>query len=489
MENYSTDVIVIGSGGAGLRAAIAAAQGGAKCLLISRSTPGLATATTISNGVFGSSGFGMSEEEYTRATLETGYHLNDPELVSILSNEAPVRLREVRDRGARFTEGRPGVVTVRMPPDSGREVVDVLIKWAEAEGVQMLNWCTVARLLTYEGVCCGITGVRKDGETLTITAKAVVLCSGGASALFKHHDNPFTNIGDGYAMARDAGATLKDMEFDQFYPLIANEPHLPRLLIQPFLAEAGRIVNDRGEDILQKYGLNGAEPVALRARDKTSRVIHEEYRSGSQVYLDLRHLKDRDWQNGFAHNVQDRLESLFNTKERMIRILPVAHFTIGGIVIDQWGRTGVDGLFAAGEVACGVHGANRMGGNALSETLVFGFRAGKAAAEFCRTRPSPLPGAPGPLPGLAFQGVHTPRKMLQMIKDVMWNHCGAIRNAAGLSTALKAVGELQQQGIRCDNAKDLALAAAVSNGLSTARIIVESALNRKESVGAHFRED
>jgi fumarate reductase (CoM/CoB) subunit A len=357
----------------------------------------------------------------------------------------------------------------------------------------MIDWHTVATISTGDGAVTGCVAIGRDGRQLFINAKAVIICTGGASALYKFHDNPTAILGDGYALAHRAGARLKDMEFIQFYPLIACEPHAPRMLILPFLADAGFIINDKHENLLEKYGLAEVESIAINARDRLSQALFKECLSGNSLYLDLTMLGEKGWNNPLGHDVRESFKRLYQVDTKPMRITPGAHFTIGGIVIDDRARTGVEGLFAAGESACGLHGANRMGGNALSETLVFGYRAGTAAARYCRERPDKS--GPGPSPSNSFDpfgysgGKHLPRQALDMVRETLWNLCGPVRRKEGLLQALKSIQTLKDEGLRCQDASQLSQAVAVSNGIETAQAIVQGALDRKESIGAHYRED
>ncbi len=491
MDELLSDVVVIGSGGAGLRAAIAAREEGCKVVVLSKCTPGLATCTAVSNGAFGASGYGMSEDQHYNATMEVGYHLNNPALVLALCQDAPTRLHELKQKGARFKESHTGVVVLRRPPDSGREAVNTLLVWARTCGVDFLNWVTAARLITEEGRVKGCIAFRMDGRPLIVRTKALIMCTGGASAIYKFHDNPSTIVGDGYALAHQAGAILEDMEFVQFYPLIALEPHAPKTLIQPFLGDTGRIVNDRGEDLLAKYGLTEAKPVAIKARDTMSRAMYKEYLEGSTVHLDLRDLSEDEWSNPFAHNVREEFVRYFRAHLKPVRMMPVAHFSIGGVVIDDSGKTTVKGLFAAGEIACGLHGANRMGGNALSETLVFGYRAGVSAARFAKQarKTGTIRAAILFDPAPYTVGKWRSAEALRILRQIMWNDVGPIRTRKGLTHALEKIDRLTAEGVRSTNGRELGMAVAITNSLSTARAIAEGALARTESIGAHYRED
>lgn len=492
MDRYDTDVVIVGSGGAGLRAAIAAAQEGQRVLVVSKCSTGLASSTLLSGGVYASGGFGTGTAEHEKNTLETGYFLNNPQLVRTLSEEAPQRIRELWVRGAAFTETGGGVVSDGIYFARGRSSVEVLLQWARQVGVEMMDWTCLAELITIDGRAAGFTAITAGGKLFEIRAGAVVLCTGGASALFRFHDNPVTNIGDGYAIAETAGARLQGMEFIQFYPLATGEPGLPRIILLAFFAERGRIVNDRGEDIIEKYGLSELRPIAVRARDQLTRAMVRELRSGRGVYLDLRTFSERDWASPLSANMRPVLEKRFRCSERPFAIIPVAHHTMGGLVVDTDGRTTLPGLFAAGEAVWGVHGANRMGGNGLTETLVFGHRAGSAAAlcalrhrDLARTRLERTYFKEPPLSGDGLP----PSLVLKTLKDIMWDCCGPVRDKRGLSAGIREVERLEKQPFCCRDSTGLSAAVAVRSALLTAKAILKAALERKQNVGAHFRED
>lgn len=359
----------------------------------------------------------------------------------------------------------------------------------------MTNRITAVSLLVSGGTIGGCVGVTAEGKTVVIRAAAVVLCSGGASALYRFHDNPVFNIGDGYAMASAAGAAMKDMEFVQFYPLVIHAPRLPRIIAPPSLADKGRIVNDAGEDIVEKYGLADLRPVAMRGRDKLSIAIYKEMMKGQKVYVDARAIRSSDSSLEFsAVETMRFLEARYRSLNGLFPVIPCAHFTIGGVVIDGEGRTSCEGLFAAGEAACGVHGANRMGGNALTETLVFGYRAGHGAAAFAQENKQKRTGHGEPEYLLKsrkndWAGKHGARAALAVLRDAMWEHCGPVRHSAGLAAGLEKVATLKEEGIHSDEPRGLAFSCAVRNSLDTATMIIEGALKRKESLGAHCRED
>ena len=482
-------MVVIGSGGAGLRAACAAAAEGRRTLLVSRGSPALGSATLLSDGFFSSTGPGMSAAEHERLTMETGYHRNKPELVKVLVEEARPRIEELARRGARFQEENGGMRVPRRTWPTGMGILTTLKAWAEEAGVSSVGWTTVVDLLMDEDRVAGCYALAK-GKPLLILAGATILCTGGASALFLLHDNPITSLGDGYAMAARAGVALEDMEFIQFYPLITNQPGTPRTLIMPPLTDLGKLINDKEEDLVEKYGLAPFRPLGLRARDRLSRALFQEHLAGRRVFLDLRMMTEGDWQDPAAGTgLKTLFETRYHSHTAPVSITPAAHFTMGGIPIDEHGKTTVAGLFAAGEVTCGLHGANRLGGNALSETLVFGARAGMAAAMSAR----PLSGggekAAEAFAGTALSSGDSPSTILTRIKETLWKYCGPVRTGEGLARGTDILNALEERALGARTPGEASLRASVRNAFFVARRILEAARARKESLGAHYRED
>jgi succinate dehydrogenase/fumarate reductase flavoprotein subunit len=287
------------------------------------------------------------------------------------------------------------------------------------------------------------------------------------------------------------------MEFAQFYPLIMAEPDLPAYLIPPYLELVGKLYNDQDQSIHEKYGLT-EKPAALKARDRLSRALFTEIEvEASKVYLDLRGVTREDWcTNLFAAEFWDLFTGRCRVLERPVSICPAAHFSMGGLSIKADCSTTVDGLYACGEAAGGLHGANRHGGNALTETIVFGARAGAAAAEKARESQG---GEPGPLAReLAGQvpaggkGKDSPAGIKKELKEIMWQKVGIIRSRESLLEAETRLEELKNRlrgaSLPSDPRK-LPAFLELDLGLTTAGLIIASALRREESRGAHFRVD
>jgi succinate dehydrogenase/fumarate reductase flavoprotein subunit len=436
-------------------------------------------------------------EDHLARTLQAGRGLNRAELARVLVEEAPDRLQEMIAWGIR-ADYRQGYLYSRgRAPVWGEEIVRCLVERNRAAGTEFLSG-VVASERCCEGGVGRVTAFRpRTGEWMRLSARAVVLACGGAGGLFARHDNPRGNVGEGYALALGAGALLQDMEFVQFYPVGLAEPGLPRHLVPPRLADRGWLVNDRGEDIHAAYGIT-ERPAAERSRDRLSQALFVEARAGREVLLDLTGVSEQDWASDpFSESVLGIIGRRCGGLRRPLRVAPMAHHTMGGVAIDPAGATSVPGLFAAGEVTGGLHGANRMGGNALAETLVFGRRAGESAAAWAARGGR---AAPGVEDGASARGVApaatpwmTAAEVGRRLGQVMWQEGGIVRTRAGLERALKAVEELdgvaRAGGGAAQGAAETAAWLRAQAALTAAGLVIEAALRRTESRGAHFRED
>lgn len=496
MEEVTVDVLVLGSGAAGLRAAIAAREAGLSVCVASKGNPGKSTCTGFSGGVMAAGANSAQRESHLQRTLIAGRGLNDRELAKILTQEAPLRLNELMAWGMRG-EFRSGYLYAGgRPPVLGEEIVRSLLNRCRALGVCFLGGLAVADLLVEDGAVGAGAFSRASGEWVFLSAGAAVLAAGGAAALYLRNDNPGRMLGDGCRLALEAGATLRDMEFVQFYPLCLAEPGLGPMVIPPKLADCGRLVNDRGEDILEKYGIE-ERPAGEKARDRLSQALFREvHREGSPVRLDLRDVTPEEWRNDpFATALKGYLTERCGVDNRPLRVAPAAHHSMGGVAIDASGTTSAPGLFAAGESAGGVHGANRMGGNALSETLVFGARAGSAAADWAKKAAGcdrkRMSKRLEELSRRWSRGNPAAGDLLSRLRKIMWEDGGIIRNEAGLLRALSAVRGLREEASGTSGlaGKELLDSIELRSAARVSEIILEGALKRRESRGAHFRED
>lgn len=498
MEHLKCDVLVVGGGAAGLRAALEAAKEGLGVLVLCKGSPGAGTSTLMSGGVFRGALGGTTPEDHVEKTLEAGRGLNDPVLVKTLAAESPMRLQELMDWGLPGHARGGFLFTLGQAPVWGKPIVECLLRRARAQGVLLMGSTLVARVLSRLDASAALAYSHRHGQWLGIKYKALVLATGGASALYWRHDNPQRMLGEGYALALEAGATLQDMEFVQFYPVGLAEPGLPPFLIPPRLADKGALLNARGDELLEKYRIQ-QRPAAERARDRLSQAMFAEMSQGEELSLDLRGLTEDQWlQDPLSASCRELLWERYGARERPLRVAPMAHFVMGGVKVDPDGGTGVQGLFCAGEVAGGLHGANRLGGNALAEAVVFGARAGRAAAQWAKSVPKEFPdrelesSLEGILQGGSAPPDASPKELVGSIRASMWKHGGIARNQKGLREALALVEETRAKVERARMPSDPQQAARwIELGLAsrTASIILEAASRREESRGAHFRQD
>ncbi|NWF57241.1 MAG: FAD-binding protein [Syntrophaceae bacterium] len=501
MEIIKTDVLIIGGGGAGIRAALAAREKGAEVLLVSKTPPGKSTCTYLSAGAFSLAAGGVSEEAHFKNTFQAGKGINDLELVKILVEEAPKRVRELEGFGLKGVWRKGRFHCLGKAPSWGAPLTEALANAARGRGIAEKPWVVIFDLLRDEEQVVGALGYEfRKGIPIAFLAKATVLANGGGGALYPRNDNPVRTTGDGYALAFEAGCRLRDMEFVQFLPIGLAEEGSPAFLIAPSLADAGKVVNSSGEDVLQKYQIVD-RPVAVRCRDTFSQAIIKEEEKGEKVFLDLRHLGDEDWpQDNTALSQKSMFRDRFSCADRPLRIYPMVHFFIGGVSADPDGKTEVQGLWAAGEVVGGLHGANRMGGNALSEIIVFGSRAGAAAAEWA-LRQTPLGEADSLIQSrwARFQkkwksngkGL-SPKALRKRLGEILWNRGGVLREEKGLQTGLEELSKIKSEDLpwaASETPKETLEKIEVDNGLRVAEMILRSALVRRESRGAHYRKD
>ena len=501
MEIVKTDVLVIGGGGAGMRAALAAREKGAEVLLVSKTPLGKSTCTYLSGGAFSLAVEGISRETHFKNTLQAGKGINDPEFVKILVEEGPERIRELQRFGLKGAWRKGYFACLGKAPSWGAPLTDLLADSARERGIAEKPWVIIFDLLAEEGKIKGALGFEfRSGVPIAFLSKATVLANGGGGALYPRNDNPVRTTGDGYALAFQAGCRLRDMEFVQFIPIGLAEEGSPGLLLAVSLPDAGRIVNSSGEDVLEKYQIVD-KPVAVRCRDTFSQAIMKEEERGERVFIDLRALGDKDWpKDNMAMSQKEMLRDRFSCGARLLRIYPTVHFFIGGVSTEPDGGTEVPGLFAAGEVVGGLHGANRMGGNALSEIIVFGYRAGAAAAEWALS--GQHSGVPESLVESRWQGFLkkwksdgkglTPKALRKRVGEILWNRGGILREEKGLQAGLEELKKIKAEELpwaASETPKEILEKIEVENGLWVAEMILRSALLRRESRGAHYRKD
>ncbi len=295
MEQIFSDVMVVGSGAAGLRAAISAREKNSEVRVISKGKPGKGTCTFRSGGVFAGTPAGTPTDNHLRRTLKAGRGINQRELVEILVEEGPMRIRELMEWGINAELYNGYLFSHGRPPVWGEEIVRCLLKKGESSGIKIFGGLSVTNLKVEQGVVGALVHSADSGKWFAIRANAVILATGGAGGLYLRHDNPQRILGEGYSLALDAGALLQDMEFVQFYPLCLAEPGHPPFLVPPRLVDSGTLLNSSGEEILEKYGIQ-ERPAGERARDRLSQALFNEiYINGKEVRLDLRAISEKVW--------------------------------------------------------------------------------------------------------------------------------------------------------------------------------------------------
>ncbi len=498
MKQYDADVAVIGSGGAGLMAAIAAKDAGADVLILGKGPLGKGTNTCMAAGLFNAATPDYPETAYWEDTMTAGKGLNDPQLTKLLIQEAAESLNQLKSLGAPLTPTRTGFRIVHatnfmMIP--GLALTQAMGSIATENGVRSLPQFQALKLITEQGRVLGVEGLTADGQPALVSARAIVLATGGGGAIYLRHDNASGITGDGYAMALEAGCQLQDMEFVQFYPLGLCEPNLPETMVHPPYPANARIYDASGNDVLKQLGdFKDLNQAITHLRDKASLLFFQKHQAGG-LFLDLTEVADEEWDQNWALRMLDRYR--FDFRKQRCRIAPLVHFFMGGVTVDAEMRTELDGLYAAGEVTGGLHGANRLGGNALTECIVGGAIAGRKAAELAqRTERAALtwsPGQPLQTDGMEPGGkVRTSFKTLfKQIQQAAWEHAGIIRTESGLrhDTEFLRRLEIDTQALVPLNIPELRKHTQIRNGLLVLRCILEASLTRKESRGGFFRED
>ncbi|QQG39635.1 MAG: FAD-dependent oxidoreductase [Candidatus Aenigmatarchaeota archaeon] len=515
---HRTDVLVIGSGAAGLRTAIELNERGVDVLVLGKCKRGDAHTVMATGGINAALATMDTKDSWlvhVADTLKEGRFIADAREVELLCRNAPRAIKELADWGVKFHREADGRLTQRffgahtyrrtcfVGDETGKDIERALVKEAERRKIQILGEMYITKLLKSGGTVNGAAGFdMRTNEQFVCAAKAVVLATGGHSRLYRRSSSRIMeNTGDGVTLAYEAGALLEDMEMVQFHPTGMVWPPVMEgtLVTEAVRGEGGVLTNAKGQHFMTKYDRRGE----LGPRDVVARAIYNEIISGRAtkhhgVWLDVTKLP--------KEKILERIPKVYRqfaeagvdvTRERM-EVAPTAHYSMGGVHVKN-GATRVRGLYAVGEVTSGVHGANRLGGNSLAETVVFGRLVGEAVAKFCkRTKRTEADAraverAQIELEDLRKQkGKYAPRDLRAELQNVMWDNAGIVRNARDLKEGMERLGELRKKMDEMDisgTAERLVTALDLKNLLVPAEAVLRSALVRCESRGAHYRSD
>jgi len=501
-------VLVIGSGGAGARAAIEASQYG-DTVLVSKTIVGKGGCTTMAEGGYNAV---MREADscgvHIEDTLKGGAYLNDPELVRILAHEAPLRMGDLVRWGAVFDVtdtdeiaqrpfgGQRFPRTCYAGDRTGHEMMTTLVERLDGTKVSLMQEYTVIDLLRDGDAICGAMALDEKGRFVLLTADSTILATGGGTKVYDISTNSSSGTGDGYAIGYRAGAELIDMEMVQFHPTGAVFPYdaRGRLVTEAVRGEGGLLINSIGERFMQRYD---PERMELSTRDVVARAIATEIQSGrgtknGGVYLDVTHLPKEQIETRLPVMLEQFLKFGVDIRIQPMEVAPTAHHIMGGLWITPDCQTTLPGLFACGEVSGGVHGANRLGGNALAETQVFGHRAGEAAGKAGKREKTidlmQVEQQQDRL-GAFFEGEENPANVRVQLQKAMWEGAGIFRTAADLRNTVTTIAHLSSAKIKAGSSQNLAECCILQNMCLTASLICRSALIREESRGAHVRRD
>jgi succinate dehydrogenase / fumarate reductase flavoprotein subunit len=516
--------LIIGSGSAGLRAAIAADRAGVQALVIAKSASLNAHTVLASGGINAALGTRDPEDSWQQHfadTVKESYFLAHPRVVEILTTEAPTAIEELANWGCPFARTADGELDQRFfgahrwrrtcyaGDYSGRAVLQTLYKKVHELGVPIIDNHYISTLLVSDAGCFGAFGFDlHSGERTAFLADAVVLCGGGHTRLWRRSSSRRDeNFGEGIFLGLRAGCRVMDMELVQFHPtgMVAPPGIEGTLVTEAVRGEGGRLLNANGERYMARYD---PERMELSTRDRVALANYLEIVEGrggpnGGVFLDITS-RDKDYIiQKLPRMYRQFIEhQMVDISEEPMEVAPTAHYSMGGLVVDpETNATDVAGLFAAGECTAGLHGANRLGGNSLSETVVFGRRAGEAAASFAvgsdvalRPRRAIEDGSHA-LDELIGAGRELARPVQRALRNAMWERAGVVRDESGLHDGVRRVrelaGVLPVLDVRFSDEGwgDLAQALDLRAGLAVAEATLRGALARRESRGCHSRSD
>ncbi len=494
MEVIETDILIIGSGAAGLRASIEASK---RCetIVVDKALIGISSSSFLAEaGINAIVNKEDSVEKFFYDTLRTGRFINDKKLVKILAEESSSRIKDLENFGIKFSKslrrlsGSSIARTKFIDNKTGTEIIKALLRKSKEYGTEFISDCFLIDLISKNGkILGGVFYNLKKGEILIIFSKKTIISTGGACNLYEITTNPTVTSGEGISLCYKAGAMISDIEFVQFHPTSINIEGYRGVM----LTEALRY---EGAKILNKYNRRFVNE--MDTRDIVTRKIFEEIEKGNgPIYLDISNI-----------NLEEKFPKLYEFLKRnklpldKIKIIPSAHYFLGGVVIDDRCRTNLKNLFACGEVASGIHGANRMAGNSLTDTQVFGYRAGVYSSnEALEEKFDRICISKRELYKYYEEKIFKKRKgenvyiLVDELKKIMFKYVGIIRDYNSLIYARDRIERLSKKNLEVEDGKIFNLNIVkffeFKNMLILAKLIIKASLKRKESRGCFFRRD
>ena len=519
-----SNVLVIGSGGAGLRAAIEAKLLGMEVTVLGkRQSTDVHTVLAAGgiNAAFGNVDKEDSWEQHFADTFIEGYGLSEPEVVELMAKESPTLVTEIDEWGANFAKLPNGKIDQRFfgahtyrrtcysGDYTGRSILFALLNKVKSLNIPILDSQYVSDLLVEDNVCFGAMAFDiQSGERTVFLADSVIIAAGGHTRLWrKSSSRRNENTGDGFHLALKAGCRLSDMEMVQFHPtgMVIPEEMAGTLVTEAVRGEGGKLLNNEGKRFMENYD---SERMELSTRDRVAMANYTEIVEGrgspnGGVYLDISH-KGKDFIiEKLPRMYRQFLDTLMiDISKSPMEVSPTAHYSMGGIVVTpEEHSTGVEGLYAAGEVTAGLHGANRLGGNSLAEILIFGKRAGAAASERSKNieihkrSKKVIENAHENLNSFIKNGSEVARPLQRSLRNIMWEYGGVVKNEEKLKKGLQEIENLKEASKDLDERpdsegyQDLMLAFDLQASLVSSESTLISALSREESRGAHQRDD
>ncbi len=519
-----SDVLVIGAGGAGLRAAIEIKLAGLDVSILGKRPRTDAHTVLAAGGINAALGNLDPKDSWKQHFLDTymeGYGIGNPEKIEIMAKEAPLSVQEIDKWGANFAKLENGKLDQRFfgahkfrrtcysGDFTGKSILETLLNKVNDLKIPIYDSQYVTEILIKDMTCFGAMSFNLLTSERTIhLAKAVIICTGGHTRIWqKSSSRKNENTGDGYYLALKAGCKLIDMEMVQFHPsgMLFPEDIVGTLVTEAVRGEGGKLFNNNGERFMKNYDKQRME---LSSRDKVAMANYTEILEGrgtpnGGVYLDISHKSKEHIIKKLPTIYRQFLElQMLDISKSPMEVAPTAHYSMGGILVNPYNlSTSINGLYAAGEVTGGLHGANRLGGNSLAEILIFGRRAGIASAEYSKKMRSQLSSkkvielAHDSLNILIKDGKELTIPLQNELRQLMWDNCGVVKNEQLLIDGLKKVNDIKSQikniGVKINDnyCKDLYLILDLQSSLISAEATIISALARKESRGAHQRND